>query len=231
MQSDTTTLFTATDLATVLALLGAMSGIFMYLVKKNRDEKQTDLSIIKTEREIESIEQEIESKHAEQLKRWLNDIQEINEKYTAALDKKDKVIEDIHKKYLEVIKEMTEQELKNERFVRATRKLVTQMKIAYWECDSAGKLIYANGDWLKLFGLQPEEAQGEGWLSGIPENQRESLLVEWYSRVVDHKEEPLEFTLINPRTNEEVKMRGLYSIIYDNSENIVKIIGVTLPIH
>lgn len=79
MQSDTTTLFTATDLATVLALLGAMSGIFMYLVKKNRDEKQTDLSIIKTEREIESIEQEIESKHAEQLKRWLNDIQEILE--------------------------------------------------------------------------------------------------------------------------------------------------------
>ena len=71
---------------------------------------------------------------------------------------------------------------------------------------------------------------GEGWLASIPDSEKENLLVEWYSRVVDETDGELLITVKNPVTEKITKVRTYYSVKFDTHSEVYKIIGATVPI-
>lgn len=219
-----------TDIISIITGIGAVSGIVLFYLNKKMSNQTAVASILKTNKEVEQIEQEIESKYANQVKDWLEDLEEIKSRHDIALSEKDAALTKLHHDYLMAIKDMSEQRLRLDRFGKATRRILVNMDVPYWECDKEGAITYTNGAWLKLFGLKPEEASGSKWIVAIPEEERHTLLVEWGSRIADQAEDYIEFNIQNPLTNEVTRVKSLYAIIFDSDDNIFKIIGVTVVI-
>lgn len=210
----------------LITAVGAISAIILYFLNK----RGTNVSILKTTVEIDQLQHEIEVKHAQQVKQWLLDLEEIKGKYDAQLSKKDEVLSETHRQYLETIKQLVESQIRLDRFNRATRRLVTSMEVPYWECDSKGSLIYVNGSWLEMFGLTPKEAYGEGWLQAVPESEQQHLMVDWFSRITDQREEPIEFNIKDPNTGEIITLRSIYALIYEDRDMLNRVIGVTVRV-
>jgi len=219
---------TLPELVTLIGSVGAISGLIIFFFGKKLNDKVASINILKTTKEVEQIELDIESKYAVQVKKWLDDLQEIKQNHDLELLKKNEQIENWHLEYLKVIKEIDQHKIKLDRTNRAMRRLLVKMEVPYWECDSEGKLAYVNGAWLQLFGISNEQAMSEGWLAAIPEEDRESLLSEWNSRVIDQSEGTIEFFVINQITNEKIKLKSVYAMIFDDDYNITKIIGVSI---
>lgn len=219
---------TLTELIALIGSLGAISGLIIYLFGKKLNDKTTSINILKTTKEVEQIELEIESKYAIQVKTWLDDLHEIKQNHDLELLKKNEEIENWHLQYLKSIKEINQHKIRLDQTNKATRRLLVTMEVPYWECDSEGKLTYVNGAWLKLFGMSNEDVMSEGWLVAVPEENRKSLLSEWYSKVIDQSEGTLEFSIINQITKEEIHLKSLYAMIFDDEDNITKIIGVSI---
>lgn len=218
------------ELGTILVGLGALNGVVLYFLNKGTSERLSEISILKSGKEIEKLEQEIDSKYSHQIRGWLADLQEIKEKHDLELEKKEKLIVEMGERQTMFMTEMALLQLKLKQCGRAHRRLFVELGIPYWECARDGKLIYANGYWLKLFGLTSEEAMGEGWLKSIPEEDQKKLLIEWYSKVVDESDGSIEFTVLNPTTGKTSMVRAIYAVKFDDHGDVYKIIGVTMEI-
>jgi PAS domain-containing protein len=218
------------DIVALLSAFGGLAVLIIFLIQRKRTGKSMDANTLKTEKEVEQIEQEIEAKYVIHVKKWLDDLQEIKDKHDKEINEKNRRWEELHKQYLDSIKIATEHQQRLTQFHRATRRLLVSIDIPYWECDSNGKLVYANGAWLKLFGLSSSEALGEGWLNSIPEADRKSLLVDWYSKVVDQADGSITFSLLNQITGKLSKVKALYVILFNEAQEIDKILGVTIEL-
>lgn len=221
---------TLTDLIALIAASGTLSGVILYVLQKWFPTRALSASVIKTQKEIEQIEQEVESKYALQVKKWLDDLQEIKDKNEEALAKKDATISTLQDERVIHLNEITVLRLKLGQCGKAHRRLFTRIHVPYWECDHDGKLIYANGAWLTLFGIEESRAIGEGWLTSIREEDKKRLLVDWYSRVVDESDGELEFTVKNAITGTETKVKAIYAVKFNEESEVYKIIGVTIPV-
>lgn len=218
-------------IASILLALGAISGILIFFFNKRNTDATAAINITKTSKEIEQIEQDIESKYTLQVKTWYNDLQEIKTKHDIALAAKDSSMEKLHVEYLNAIKELAEHRIKVDQFNKATRRLLVTMEVPYWECDSTGSMTYANGAWIKLFGVSQEDGIGEGWDVAIAENERKALILEWQAKVADQADGTLSFTIVNPITKEVIDVKSIYVIIFDSNDDIAKIVGVTVRVN
>lgn len=221
---------TLSEFIALLASVGAASGLITYLFQRKMNENLSAVSIIKTRKEIEQLEQEIESKYAQQVKIWLDDLHLVKEKHDKELEKKNEIILTLQDARLLAIEEIASLRLKVGQCGRAHRRLFVEMGIPYWECAKDGTLIYANGAWLHLFGLSTEEAMGEGWLKSVPPDDRKRLLVDWYSKVIDESDGQLVFQVTNPITKEIKSVKAIYAVKFDSDGDVYKIIGTTTEI-
>lgn len=212
----------------IIVALGGLSALIIYFGNRKQNIQTVQSEITKREKEVEQIEQEIEDKHALQTKQWYDDLQEIKQKHDLELEKKDQLILDLQDSRITLVAELTAATLKLGQCGRAHRRLITALNIPYWECDHDGKLMFANGPWLKMFGLSKDEALGEGWLKAIPEDKKQELLVEWYSRVVDETDGKISFTIKNAVTGETTEAQAIYAVKFDTHSEVYKIIGVTI---
>ena len=221
---------TLAELAGLIAAAGTLTGFIIFLYTRKTTNDSTVASITKTNKEVEQIEQEIESKYAIQVKAWLEDLEEIKHKHDIAIQEKTLDMTELHRQYLIAIKDISEQKLRLDRFNKAARRIHVHMDTPYWECDGSGALVYVNGAWSNLFGISPLEAVGKGWAMTTPEEEREAITVEWDARVVDQIETDFEFNIENPLTGKKSRVKALYAIVHDSEDEIFKIIGVTVEI-
>lgn len=216
-----------------IGLIGA-AGIFIgaikYLVNRRSTTDSIDAATLKTNKEIEQLQQEIDARHIIQVKQWMEDLKEISEKHESELRQKNLIIENLHKQHIELVKAFKENTFKVGQIHRAMRRLFVILELPYWECDKDGKLVYANGKWLQLFGLSLEEAVGEGWVKSIPDDEVRSLLVDWYSKVIDQSDGQIIFNVINPTTGKKLKLKSLYVISFDANSDVESIFGTTMDI-
>lgn len=219
---------TLAEITTIVIAIGSLSGIILYLLNRKLAEKSTTTSINKTNKEIEQIEQDVESKHALQVKQWLEDLQEIQEKHEHEIEKRDEMYVTLRQEKDALTIESLAYKWKLEQCGRAHRRLFTDIHIPYWECSEDGKLVYANGAWLKLFGLTKDEAMGEGWLKSVTPEDRDRILVEWYSKVVDETDGDIDFSIQNPVTKEIKELMAVYTVKFGADSHIYKIIGITI---
>jgi PAS domain-containing protein len=219
---------TFTDIILLLGALGSVSGLLLYLLNKRTSDKSAMASINKTNKEVEQIELDVESKYALQVKKWLDDLEEVKDKHEKELQKKELIIENLATTYKILTSESDVFRWKLEQCGRAHRRLFSDIHMPYWECSQDGKLIYANGAWLRLFGLTQEEALGEGWLRSVPEGDKKRILAEWYSKVIDQFDGEMEFTIVNPITKETKNLKAIYTVKFGIDSKAYKIIGITL---
>ena len=220
---------TLSDILAIAGGLSTLGALIMFFAQRKRTNRSLDAKTNKDEKETKKLEQEIENKYTAQVKQWINDLHEIKEKHDSDIEKKEGIIEELHHQRLTLTTELTSATLRAGQCGRATRRLFTALHIPYWECDRDGKLIFANGAWLTLFGLSKQDAMGEGWLQSIPEAERQSLLVSWYSKVVDETDGEIDITVKNAVTNKVTVVKSLYSVKFDTRSEVYKIIGATVP--
>lgn len=221
-------------IAIVVALIASIGGAswISSIINKSREDKITSANIEYKHAETEKIIQDIHANYRAQTQKWLTDLEEIQVKHHTKLSEKDEEIARITKEYLEAIKKLEYDEYYIGQKRRGYRQLMNKLDMAHWETDGQGKVIFANGKWLTLFGLKLEEAMGENWISALVPESRDSTLLEWQSRIVDHNDyEPLHFTIKNKITGEVLPLYAVYSTIYDINGNPLKFIGVTFIDH
>lgn len=165
----------------------------------------------------------------EQFKKWINDLGEIRDDHNKELKERDDQIAKLLKERLDILAQHDEiaENSAGERVAR--RRLMFKLDYAYWETDKSGKLEYANGAWLEMFGLRIEEAKGEGWLSSIADGDKKRVAVEWYSRLADLRDdEPIDFQAVNSATGKEMNLSAVFTISKDSDGNACKCFGVTV---
>lgn len=214
----------------VIGLLGSgtAAGVILYFLNRKTTESVAQANVNKASAEIRKIEQEIEAQYIEQLQSWITDLKEIHEKHEVVLQSKEEEIGKLHKLHLDAIKELDESRIRLEKSGRATQRLMAKTNTPYWECDALGKIVYVNGAWLQLFGLQHDEALGNKWMETIEPSEAKASRLLWFSAITDLNDRPLIFTIINPVTKEVKKLEFIYSNIHDIDGSVLKVIGVVL---
>lgn len=214
----------------LIGAVGIFIGAIKYLVNRRSTTNSLDAATLKTNKEIEQLQQEIDAKHIAQVKQWVEDLKEISEKHESELNEKNLIIENLHKQHIDLIKASKENLFKVAQVHRAMRRLFVNLEIPYWECDKDGKLLYANGKWLQLFGLSLDEALGEGWIKGIPETEVREVLVEWYSKVIDQSDGHIVFNVKNAVTGRTGRLKSLYVVAFDANSDVESIFGTTVEL-
>lgn len=209
---------------------GGLLSIILYFLNKPNADKITKATVDKSEAEVKQIEQDVEAQYIKQLEQWLIDLNAIKTKHENELLLKDVEIVNLHKQHLEILKELEEHKYQNNRIYRAIHKVLIGIEIPYWECDSAGNLIYANGAWLTLFGLTFDQAKGYGWRTAIPVDELPELLLNWNAAVVDQTEDDLNFNILNPISSYKTKVKAVFAVVHTTDGKTEKIIGVTVPV-
>lgn len=79
--------------------------------------------------------------------------------------------------------------------------------IGMYECDPQGKCIWANSALCDLFGLPHEEVLGNGWLSGVMDDEREDVLEKWLTSIEHNIPYDTTYTVRNNKTHEVFKVK------------------------
>lgn len=216
-------------LTLIIALIssGTVTGLIMYAINKRNADLVTDITVDKALAEIRSIQQTIEANYVEQLRVWIKDLQEVEVKHKLELNRKDEELVEVHKTYLETLRQLTESRLHLDNQNKATQNLMSQLDIPYWESDPTGKITHINNAWADLFGINPAY---ENWVDTIIPEERQRLNLLWQISMLDLKSKPLKFHLVPVGKDHPIPIRFVYSHIHDEEGNLVKVIGVVIKL-
>lgn len=206
---------------------GLLSGVVLHFLQKHNTDAIAGATVDKTAIESKQIAQELESKYIEQLKKWIDDLNQIKDKHEKTLADKNKELDDLHKKSLDCMQELAEREVLCQQVTNAVRRVMSSGDVAYYETDPTGALAYVNGAWLRLFGLTMAEVKNNDWVKSIPEDDRDNMVNAWDAIAADQREGNMTFKLLNPVTHETYEVKSSFAIVRDEQDNVVKIIGVT----
>jgi PAS domain-containing protein len=217
----------------IIAILGSgtAAGVISHFLSKKNVDTVTHVTVDKTSIEIRKIEQDIEAQYIEQLKKWICDLQEIQNKHEIAITTKDAELIELHKENLQIIKQLDEARMQLERSGRATQKLMAKIDTPYWEADSVGRLTYVNSAWLSLFGLAPDNVLGNKWMEVIQESTITEAKLAWYSGVIELNDNPVIMTIVNPVTKITNNIQFIFSHVNDTHGLPIKVIGVAIRLH
>lgn len=124
----------------------------------------------------------------------------------------DRCVEDIKRFVDEIRRCHTESEIRH-------RLAENYLLIGVYICNRDGLLTWANEHLCERFGLDMHSLEGNGWLSALPEEDREDAYNHWMAAVRNHIPYDCRYTIINQRTNKVQAMRTrAYSIRDDKNE-------------
>lgn len=217
-------------ISTIIVGLGALSGLFIFLINRKINNSLLAATAEKAKAEVDQINLDMESTYAEQVKKWILDLKDIKQKYEQELEHCD-----LEYEKLKALYEVVQQELRDSKFyvnqcLRAKRRLFSDIHLPYVEWDADGKVSYVNGEWAKLFGLSYEEAMDGGWLQTITDDTKKEINLEWESKVIDELSGEIKFTILNPVTKKLINIRTVYTILFDIDGKPRKILGVSFEI-
>jgi PAS domain S-box-containing protein len=86
---------------------------------------------------------------------------------------------------------------------RRFRELTEHAPVGIYLTDPRGACIYVNEQWQLTTGLDQQQAAGDGWLSAVHADDRESVLTGWRAFIDESAPFSLEFRFLRP-TGEEV---------------------------
>lgn len=87
------------------------------------------------------------------------------------------------------------------------RMMEIDQKLAWFEASPSGRFEWINGLWRQLTGLSIEEASGEGWINGVAEKERESILRNWKSCVSKQIQFDRQLTFVHRTTGMQTRVR------------------------
>lgn len=76
--------------------------------------------------------------------------------------------------------------------------LAAAAPVGIFRTDAQGLCIYVNERWCKIAGLTPEAALGSGWVSVLHHDDRERVILEWYSATQENRSFQTEYRFQKP---------------------------------
>lgn len=68
------------------------------------------------------------------------------------------------------------------------RLLIQALRVAVFEADSNGKILWVSDEWCRMTGLLPHESFGNGWINGIAPSDRKVIFEEWSLAISQQRE-------------------------------------------
>lgn len=100
--------------------------------------------------------------------------------------------------------------------------------LAFWEADAAGLTTYASDAAASLMGVTPEQAQGNGWVTNVLDEERSRVFSEWLAAVQQQRAYVSVHTYVySSGKSREVHVHA--SPIVDNAGRTVGFVGVLRP--
>jgi len=76
--------------------------------------------------------------------------------------------------------------------------MAADTKAALFRTDSSGDCVWVNRTYTKTVGRNISEVLGHGWINGIAQDERDSVVTEWYKSVDENREFSMEFNFETP---------------------------------
>lgn len=106
--------------------------------------------------------------------------------------------------------------------------LIDYHAVAAFETDAEGGIVWVSSSWCDLYGMLPENAAGNGWMSGVHEDDRQHLEHEWKSAVAGHRQLSSTFRVGNHDVGyTKVRIKG---VILRSARNVITGYAGTLAI-
>ena len=109
-------------------------------------------------------------------------------------------------------------------------KILAEMApVGIYLTDKKGNYIYVNNRWCEMTGLMPDEAMGEGWMNGVHEEDRGTIIKSWNDMVEFDSTWKNEYRF-QDRQGTITWVFGLANKIIDGDGNTTGYMGVNLDI-
>jgi PAS domain S-box-containing protein len=93
------------------------------------------------------------------------------------------------------------------------------------EADEEGACLWTSKEWLKSTGLSLKESVGDGWLTGVKEEDRERVAREWSLCIKHNRVFDVHFFISN-RNDQDVRVRGVGHVVSDELNKKLGMIAV-----
>lgn len=214
----------------------AAAALWKWLTSRNRENAEVN----QLNAETDAIEAKTVTELAREIVLNTQTIGELNgtiyQLKSAALDKDSQHLADLRAKDDEYKTRgdkllATEREIEEclamvDRERMAIRRLFLKLHIPFWESDATGKTVYINQAWADMFNVTFETR--DKWIEVVVEEDREKLVNEWRSRVVDQDAATNIGFRIKNKEGEIIHATSVYQTLRRRDGEIVKIIGVTI---
>lgn len=107
--------------------------------------------------------------------------------------------------------------------------LVAKAPIGIYMTDTFGRCHYVNERWCQMAGLSPEEAEGDGWRSGLHPEDRDRVFAAWNQMVASQGTWGTEYRFLN-RDGSTTWVYGSATALADARGMIVGYIGINVDI-
>jgi len=75
--------------------------------------------------------------------------------------------------------------------------LIIYNDVALYETDPAGQCLWVSKQWCNLTGLLPADAQGNGWILSVHEDDRERVFEEWKNAIEQQRDFTMNYRVGN----------------------------------
>jgi PAS domain S-box-containing protein len=119
-----------------------------------------------------------------------------------------------------------EAELLRENAVR--RQQICATGLAFWESDSAGKVVFASAALGELIGTSTEDILGNGWVTNLHPEDREQVFAEWEAAVQQKRAFFSTYRFLH-RDGQSVLVQGRSHPILDRNGGVLGHVGTLTP--
>lgn len=133
-----------------------------------------------------------------------------------------------------ICRDITEQKISDNLLRESRRRFQTLANVSpvgIFRTDASGYTTYVNPRWCEISGLSPEEAEGNGWITAVHEEDRVKLQSEWSNAALAKRPSRADYRFIKPdksiawvmgqavpETNEDNRIVGYVGTITDITE-------------
>lgn len=104
--------------------------------------------------------------------------------------------------------------------------LTSAVNVAMFETDSNGTCTWVAPAWTELTGIDNEDAHENGWLNSIRVDEREEVYKQWQFAVEQKREFRMNYSILNMKSNEVIKVRGLARALRDHKGHVIGFVGL-----
>lgn len=105
-----------------------------------------------------------------------------------------------------------------------------QSPVAIYVTDKTGNCIYANDNWLRIAGMELDEAFGSGWINALHPEDKESISEKWYKSVQSKGNWEFEYRFVNKKNGKITWVRGTAKELFSNNNELIGYLGSNIDI-